>query len=247
MGLSVSRKNENALWDILISQKLAVWLMGFETVFLLAGSFFMEQNREVAGAMNGAFPLFLWLVHGPVLLTWWLWAAILMLALLAANTACCSLESIRRKSAKKDGLLTILAPQIIHAGFLLILVAHLASTLGASKITGRLPQGEAAGLPGFDIFLNKVEAGNETKPAAQVELISGDKVLKRGVLYPNHPVFFRGYGIYLEELSMEPYPAAYIEVSREPGAPWALFGGILFLAGSALLVLDDLRNKKGEE
>ena len=224
---------KKGLWGILISQRLAVWLMGLEIAALLAGSFFMEQSKEVAGAMNGSFPLYLWITGGPLALTWWLWAAILLLALLTINTLCCSIESIKRK---KGGLLTLLAPQIIHAGFLLILVAHLASSLGASKLTGQLPQGAAARLPGFDIFMDKVAAGPK-KPYAQVELVSGGAILKRGVLSPNHPVFFRGYGIYLQGLTMEPYPAAYIEVSREPGATWAFFGGILFTAGTVLLVL----------
>ncbi len=236
MGFFINRRssiNKKNSWDVLISQRLAVWLMGLEIAALLTGSFFMEQNKEVAGAMNGAFPLYLWLTRGPLALTWWLWAAVCLLAFLTVNTLCCSVESIKRK---KGGLLTLLAPQIIHAGFLLILVAHLMSSLGAAKIMGQLPQGAEARLPGFDIFLSKVEA--DPQPTAQVELLSGEKnVLKRGVLSPNHPVFFRGYGIYLEELSMDPYPAAYLEVSREPGATWAFFGAILFTAGTILLVL----------
>lgn len=230
-GASGRRKK---LWDVLISQRVAVWLMGLEIAFLLAGSFFMVHYKEVAGAMNGEFPLYYWLTLGPLALTWWLWAAIALLVLLTVNTLCCSLESIRRKN-KNSGLLTLLAPQIIHAGFLMILVAHLASSLGATKVTGQLPQGAAASLPGFDVFLSGVQAG--PKPAADVELISGGSVLKRGVLSPNHPVFFRGYGFYLEELTTDPYPAAYIMVSREPGAPWAFFGAILFTAGTVLLVL----------
>ncbi len=227
-------EKNKTLWEALISQRLAVWLMGLEIAFLLAGSFFMVQYKEVSGAMNGGFPLYLWLTRGPFALTWWLWAAILLLALLTVNTLCCSLESVRRKN-RRSGLLTLLAPQIIHAGFLFILVAHLMSSLGASKYTGQLPQGAAASLPGFDIFLNSVQPG--PKPAAEVELFSGGALLERGVLSPNHPVFFRGYGFYLEELSADPYPAAYILVSREPGAPWALFGAILFIAGTVLLVL----------
>ncbi|MDA8090626.1 MAG: hypothetical protein M0Z61_10480 [Nitrospiraceae bacterium] len=226
-------KGRKALWEALTSQGLAVWLIGLETAVLLVGSVIMAQNREVTGAMSGGPPLFLWLTSGPLVLTWWLWAAILVLALLAINTICCSVESVRRK---KGGLVTLLAPQVIHAGFLLILVAHLMSTLGASKLTGELPEGALARLPsGFDLFLAKVESG--TRPNAEVELLSQGIVLKRGALAPNHPVFFRGYGFYLQDVTMQPFPAAVIEVSLEPGAPWALLGAVFFTAGAVLLAL----------
>ncbi|MDA8171401.1 MAG: hypothetical protein M0Z48_06170 [Nitrospiraceae bacterium] len=210
-----------------------MWLLGLEIAILLLGSVVMAKNVSVSGAMSGWIPLSIWLTRGPFALTWWMWTAIFLLALLAINTVCCSTESVRRK---KGGLLPLLAPQIIHIGFLLILIAHLVSSLGASKLTGQLPEGALARLPsGLDLFLDKVETG--ARPNAEVELLSRGNVLKRGVLAPNHPVFFRGYGFYLQDLKMDPFPAAFIEVSREPGAPWALFGAILFTAGTILLVL----------
>lgn len=228
---------KKALWEVLISQKVAVWLLGLEIAALLAGSVFMVQNREVTAAMSGGAPLFIWLIRGPVALTCWLWAAIFFLALLAVNTVCCSIESVRRK---KGGLLTLLAPQVIHAGFLMILIAHLMSTLGASKISGQLPEGAQARLPsGYDLLLTNAQAG--AIPQAEVGLLFGGIVLKRGVLSPNHPLFFKGYGYYLQGLTTDPFPAAFIEVSREPGAPWALFGAVLFTAGTVLLVA--LRSK----
>ncbi|MDA8089044.1 MAG: hypothetical protein M0Z61_02295 [Nitrospiraceae bacterium] len=222
----------------MISQRLAVWLLGLEIAALFAGSYFLAVNREVMGAMSGEFPLFVWLLQGPFALTFWLWAAIFFLVLLAINTVFCSVESLRRK---KGGLITMLSPQIIHAGFLLILMAHLMSSLGASKITGQLAQGESARLPGFDIHLNKVEPGQ--KPYAGIDILSGGNVIRHGVLAPNHPLFFRGYGFYLQEVMTEPFPSAFIEVSREPGAIWALFGGILFTVGTIMLVLLKTRHE----
>lgn len=232
-------KKEKTVWKVLISQRLAVWLLGLEIAGLLCGSVMMAGNRAVTEAMGGNTPLFLWLAHGPLALTWWLWAAIFVLIILAVNTVCCSIESIRRK---KGGLPGLLAPQAMHAGFLLFLVAHLMSTLGASKLVGGLPEGYLARLPsGFSLFMGEVEAG--ARPRAEVELLSsGGGVLKRGVLAPNHPVFFKGYGIYLQDVIMNPIPAAVIEISREPGAPWALSGAILFALGIALMALP---GKKG--
>jgi hypothetical protein len=43
---------------------------------------------------------------------------------------------------------------------------------------------------------------------------------------------------------MRPFPAALIEVSREPGAIWALVGGLFFLAGMITLLI--LKIKKEE-
>jgi hypothetical protein len=41
---------------------------------------------------------------------------------------------------------------------------------------------------------------------------------------------------------MYPSPAALIEISYDRGAPWALAGGIIFLAGNILLVASKLRH-----
>jgi hypothetical protein len=45
-----------------------------------------------------------------------------------------------------------------------------------------------------------------------------------------------GIGVYIKTVKMSPFPVAMIEVSREPGAPWALAGSVLFLAGMVSLL-----------
>jgi len=53
---------------------------------------------------------------------------------------------------------------------------------------------------------------------------------------PNHPAFYKGFGIYLKEVAPPPYQAALIEIHREPGAGLALAGGILFTLGNVALL-----------
>jgi hypothetical protein len=43
---------------------------------------------------------------------------------------------------------------------------------------------------------------------------------------------------------MAPYATALIEVSREPGAPYALAGGLLFLTGMFSLLLLKIRREE---
>jgi cytochrome c biogenesis protein ResB len=61
---------------------------------------------------------------------------------------------------------------------------------------------------------------------------------------PNSPSFEDGLGIYIKNVQLQPYPVAMVEVSREPGAVWALIGGLLFMAGMTALLL--LKIKKEE-
>lgn len=57
------------------------------------------------------------------------------------------------------------------------------------------------------------------------------------MIRPNSPSFQDGFGIYIKTVQSEPFPAALIEVSREPGAFWALVGGVLFLTGMITLLI----------
>ena len=86
-------------------------------------------------------PLFEWLTETPVAVSWWLWAAIGVLGLLVVNTGLCSIESIRGRY-RNTRLLILIAPQIMHAGFLLIVLAHLLSASGGMKQIMPVHEGE---------------------------------------------------------------------------------------------------------
>ncbi|MDA8170185.1 MAG: hypothetical protein M0Z59_10900 [Nitrospiraceae bacterium] len=224
--------------------KTALWLLGAVILFMLYGSIAPSQ-----GAMQGmdSGPLLWWLVAAPLALSWWLWASIAALALLALSTVLCSVDSIIKK---RGGLLLSISPQVIHLGFLFILLAHLLSSVGGAKAMGYVQAGPEVETPlGFNFRIGDIEV-QKTSPDgyitgwhAVIQFISGGKVLKEGLLAPNKPAFFRGYGFYLRDLRPGPEPAALIEASREPGAPWALAGGVLFILGTVALVALRIRQE----
>jgi hypothetical protein len=203
-------------------------------------------TAEVYGGMSTE-PLFRWLMKTPFAYTWWLWAVMGVLVALAANTLFCSVESLVKK---RSAFLIVVAPQVIHLGFLCILLAHLVSSLGGFRLTGGVPEGGAARLPNGVVFrLERLEAqvtamGYLTDWKAKVSYISeGNVILKEDVIAPNRPSFNRGVGLYLKDLRLEPSPVALIEASREPGAPWALAGAVLFTLGTAALLIMRVRQE----
>jgi len=76
-----------------------------------------------------------------------------------------------------------------------------------------------------------------TSFGAQVSARAGGRQT-RAVIRPNEPLFHEGLGIYLKHVELYPVRTAVIEIHREPGAGWALAGGILFTVGNmAILAL----------
>ena len=119
------------VYRYLVSLDLGLWLMVGVLLFMALGSF-------LCGGENGSsindLPLFLWLREVPLAASWWLWGTIGLLALLAVNTVLCSMESLGKKWERGSSLVRI-APQVMHLGFLLIVVAHLVSARGSFKQT----------------------------------------------------------------------------------------------------------------
>jgi hypothetical protein len=79
--------------------------------------------------------------------------------------------------------------------------------------------------------------------SAEVKYFEQDRQIASDVVQPNSPSFRKGLGIYIKTVRPGPYPVALIEVSREPGAIWALVGGILFLAGTITLLMLKIRRE----
>jgi len=123
------------IYEAFASLSLGLWLMGGVMVLLAAGSF----GGEDAASLN-EMPLFAWLGAAPVSVSWWLWGTLVLLALLVLNTLLCSVEAIRKRYGK-SGLISLLAPQLMHAGFLLIVLAHLLSAKGGAKQGMQLYEG----------------------------------------------------------------------------------------------------------
>ena len=215
------------IYNRLISLNLCLWLMSGVMLALAVGSF--SRGSSEAGGLN-AMPLFLWLQRAPLSFSWWLWIAVALLALLCLNGALCSIEALRKGRS--------LAPQLMHAGFLLIALAHLLSAYGGSKEQFQLGEGGSIGFPDGDrVRVERITAqmgsmGMMSSYRADLRVGSG---AVSGV-QPNAPLFHKGYGIYLKEVGFNPEPVALIEVHREPGALTALIGALLFTLGNLMLL-----------
>lgn len=221
------------LWNILNSLELGLWLLALVCMALAAGSF--RLTGEYAAAIN-FMPLFAWLREVPAVYSWWLWLTVALLALLVINTLVCSGETIRLR-LRRTSFVALLAPQLVHAGFLLVVAAHLMSALGAMVRQVEVSEGAVVSLPGGRPFgVVSIVAG--ISPTGMPGDISCELATasQRVFISPNHPWFSGGYGVYVKQAVGYPYPQALLEIHREPGAGMALAGAILFMTGTVLVL-----------
>lgn len=232
--------------NFFLSLRTAIWLMLALVLMLFFGAVIMPSREEFSTINSN--PLFGWLKDNPLSATWWLWGSIILLSLLTANTLLCSVESLLKKRQHRKWLL-IISPQIIHIGFLFILLAHLLSSAGSFKGTGVAYEGAAFLLPNDltvkvnDINININPLGYISDWTVNIEYFSGSEKIKEDSLRPNSPSFYKGLGIYLKDIKPYPIKAVVLEVSKEPGALWALVGGMLFMFGTITLLILKMRKE----
>ncbi|MDD2899539.1 MAG: cytochrome C biogenesis protein ResB [Desulfuromonadaceae bacterium] len=234
------------LWRILISLELCLGLLAAVCVVMSAGSF--SLSGEYAAAING-MPLFEWLRVTPTVISWWLWVILVLLAMLAGNTVLCASETLRLRWGK-SGLVPLIAPQLMHAGFLLIVLAHLMSALGSSLHSVQVMEMNVAALPDgskFGVASISVKTTPQGMPIGfSSELVVNlDKPSERVTISPNHPWFTNGFGVYIKQAEAFPFKRALLEIHREPGAAMALAGSVIFIMGNVLLVF--FRSKRPED
>ena len=232
--------------DFFLSIRTTIWLTLALLFLLLYGSLIMPVREEFQSLHT--VPLFPWMMNNSFILTWWLWGAIGVLSLLTANTLLCSLESVIKKRGARHWLL-IISPQVVHAGFLFILLAHLLSSSGGSREITFAGEGSEINVSqGLTVFFDRITAeidpnGYITNWAAQIRYFREGKQIAEDVILPNSPSFKNGFGIYIKTVKMQPFPAALIEISRDPGSPWARAGSIVFLVGIITLLILKIRRE----
>lgn len=194
-------------------------------------------------------PLFQWLSENPLKITWWIWVAIVVASLLTVNTLLCSIETLIKRRRARHWLLFI-SPQIIHIGVLFILLAHLLSSYGSFRGNTFVFSGTMLQLPnGLDVVfdeidINRDQSGYISDWSAHVSYFKDGRYITSDMILPNAPSFQNGLGIYIKKVRMKPFPAALIEVSKDPGAIWAMAGSIFCLGGMIILLI--LKIKKEE-
>ena len=239
----------NKILKFFLSLRTAIWLLMALLWLLFYGAVVMPANEKFL-ALHTA-PLFQWMTESPPGMTWWLWAAIGVLSLLTANTLLCSIESVVKKKSARQWMLVI-APQVAHIGFLFILLAHLVSGYGSFKGTAVAYENAGLRLPnGNEVLFRKIDvamdpAGYMKDWAVYIEYFKDGRSLGSDRILPNSPSFQDGLGIFIKNIRFQPYPVAMIEVCKEPGAVWALIGGILFMAGMMTLLFYKIKKEEAK-
>lgn len=233
--------------DFFFSLRTTLWLLAISLVLLFAGAFIMPGNQAFQALHS--MPLFDWILQQSAAATWWLWGLIGVLTVLTVNTLFCSVESIIKKRKVTQWLLLI-SPQVIHIGFLFMLLAHLLSAVGASQ--SMAAAGEGAGVPITDDTYLKIKDinirldyyGYVADWQVEVEYLSGGRIIHEDTIRPNDPSIQMGFNINVKDLRPPPHEAVLLQINREPGAFWALIGGILFMVGIMTLILLKVRMEK---
>jgi cytochrome c biogenesis protein ResB len=229
--------------NFFLSLKTTVWTLLVLTCLFFIGSYMMPAHREVFASMNDQL-LLRWVSTSALnnlSSTWWFFAALALLVLLTINTLVCSIHAVKGRWSRTDFLLRI-SPQVIHVGFLFILLAHLLGAGWGYKLSGAMPEGAYAPLPEERALqLGRIRVETDARGfmrdwSAEVSLYENNQLVKNGLLGPNTPLFYGGTGIYLKSLNFDRGPQAIILIAKDPGAVWALVGGILFLLGSITLL-----------
>jgi hypothetical protein len=247
------RGHDAIMKNFFLSLKTTVWTLFALVCLFFIGSYMMPMHKEVFAPMNEDL-LLRWVeavASDNIEYAWWFFGAIIALALLTINTIVCSLQAIKGKWTRDDFLLRI-SPQVIHLGFLFILLSHLLGAGWGYKLSGMMPEGAYAPLPDdmalrlHAIHVKTDSRGYLTDWAAEASLYENDKIVNEGTLGPNAPLFYGGVGVYLKSLNFDQRPVALLVIAKDPGAIWALIGGLLFMAGSlTLLVLKWKKLEKG--
>jgi hypothetical protein len=250
--MSDELKNRNILikiFNFFLSLRTAIWLLMALLCLLFYGSVVMPSNEEFQSLHT--VPLFQWMTGNSFGITWWLWAAIGVISLLTANTLLCSAESIVKKRSVRQWIFVI-SPQVAHIGFLFILLAHLLSGYSSFRGTAVVYENSGLRLPnGNDVVFRKIDVDMDRMGyikdwSAAVEYFREGRSLRSDRIRPNSPSFQEGLGVYIKDVQLQPYPVAIIEVSREPGAIWALIGGLLFTAGMIMLLLFKIKKEEAK-
>jgi len=136
-----------------------------------------------------------------------------VLSLLTANTIVCSIESVVRKREARQWLL-IISPQVMHIGFLFILLAHLLSSYGSSKgITYAYKDTRLQLSNDLEVRFNQVHAivdasGYVRDWSADIEYFRDGVSLETDRILPNSPSFKDGIGMYIKTVKAYPFPVA---------------------------------------
>ena len=226
-----------AIAHFFLALKTAFGLFFAFIILAVAGSFILTGNLAFFSGIDEA-PLFRWLAQNrDIGLTWWIYLMIVMLTGLAVSTLFCTAESLMKGMWRQNPVLR-LSPQVMHAGVLFIMLGHLLTASFGFKMDLQLKKGETLAVAeGKSLLLEdcSVQTDKNGYPAdwlVRLRWIEDGKQSPEYILKPVHPLYLGQFGLYLQAANAED-SSTLIRVSKDPGALWALFGGILLCLGGA--------------
>src|SRR5574337_233903 len=224
-----------SIMQFFLSLKTAFGVFAVFIVILLIGSLSLPGNLAFFSGIDDT-PLFRWLAEaGTIPVTWWIYALIALLGVLAVSTVFCTIEALLKRMNRRR-LALALSPQVMHIGVLFVMLGHLLTAAFGFKTDVLLKQGEQTmvaadtGVSLKDVRVWKDRNGYDADWEAKLVWAEGKNSIETS-LKPARPRYIGLFGLYSKSVSLEPSPAALIRVCRDPGAAWALFGGVLLSAG----------------
>jgi len=245
-------------WGFLGRPSLSVWVIYLLLADILAGSVIMRHHPKIFSALESRTLQDWAITYGlkNIHITWWLFASLILLFLLAITTSVCTTNKTTAIMRKSHGgavweLCMRLSPSMIHLGFVLLLAGQLAShTLGVNSHGHILDIGGRTTAPGSDIVVVlkdlKIEFFKANSPFLGMEgrakNVSGTLYIHDGhgvherMISINHPVMYRGWGFFIDDFSpqSEEYkraPYVNLTLRRDPGIRLIIAGAIAFGIG----------------
>jgi hypothetical protein len=221
------------------SIRTAILFYGLTMFFFFAGTLIIPKTMELYTGIIDTV-LFTWLRQESLAASWWILGIVAAMTLLAVNTLVCSADALLTKLTR-SGLLRVLAPQVVHLGVLLILLGHFLTSGSGLRTEAVLNEGSTLpvfGETAFRVESITVEPSELTSVRWRVEgmWLNGDKPVKRAVIEPGRPSFFRWNWAFIKSADSSPLRAVLL-LRRDPGLYAFLSGVGVFALGCALVLL----------
>lgn len=218
------------------------------SVICFYGSLSLPGNLAFFSGIDDT-PLFRWLGEAKgFTTTWWIWLFIAVLAVLALNTMVCTVEALLFRLNRR-ALIVKLSPQVMHVGVLFIMLGHLLTASLGVKLDIDLAQGETKRVEGNasvtleNVSVTEDENGYVIDWEAKLRWLKDGKGTGIMSLRPSRPLYVGGYGLYSKSVLVDKEgSSALIRVSRDPGALWALLGGLMLCVGGGSFLYGRFRS-----
>ena len=197
-----------AIWRFFASTKLTIVLAAVICIVAGFGSIVAVRNGEFYRYLDQVVLLPWLLDKGAAFpkLTGWIFGLIALTAIFTVNTVVCTIDKVYA-IIKTRMPVRAFYPQIVHIGFLIAVLGHLAGTVSGYKTTGNLLYKDIpAPVPreqGLFMRLDEVEV--KARPDApqelafvrtRVTLLKDNEAVKTGDIGINSPLLYKGIAFY---------------------------------------------------